>query len=279
MKKLLSFLFGLLVCTLSYAQVGEPSSISAHLDNDYFAVYPEFTSDGRGQVVMVTSDGKEKPYAYKVYDEDLNLLLSKSSYFEIEEIPIYNVNVPGAIDEASLVLSQTLFNDDSKYEYVFCKRKYNSNGCEIIYEFDILNEDNEILQSVSVPESKNMDEIELLLINDKRYLMLNNDAETLAYPIVKSGTGIKSVSTPVLIDGALSCRMKSNSLSITTSKTCSKDRDVTVFDASGRIQAMTLIPAGSTTATIEALNLNPGISVVSMKEDSGTVESCKVIVK
>lgn len=218
---------------------------------------------------------------FSVYDEELNLVKEINVIEQPIQFGFYDMR--SWTDMNPVILTQTLFNDDEKYEYVveISEDGDNYNGMSGI---KIVSEDGEVLQTV------NFDILEYSYV----YIVKVGECVYLAFESVGSGDNLyldlykinKSANDPTKVSVAVSPtrisvspRVAERSQDITVVVEGEGLREVVVTDAAGRIVYKTKAAAGQQTVKINSHKLSSGLNVVSVKGADGKSENCKVIVK
>ena len=273
-----------LACVGASAQV-ETTPVS--LGDGYMYGIPDpYTYNEEYKMVLVEFDDDKNAGNMRVYDGELNLVKD----IKVTEEPLsldYKDMTDGGFQGATVFLTQTLFNDDEKYEYVVGISD-ESDSYGRISGFKIVSEDGAVLQTVNFGMSAYSEPYIIGWGLGNRYLAFemidknDNDNEKYylnLYKINKSADPSKvSVATaPVRI--SVSPRVAERSQDITVVAEGEGIREVVVTDAAGRIVYSTKAAAGQQTVKINSRHLSSGLNVVSVKSADGKNENCKVIVK
>lgn len=302
MNYILLFLFAAMTALTANAQVVTEAK-SIIIDNDYYI--PEafrYTSGSACSIAFkyfgnyeMQQDGSYDGYceAY-IYDENLNI--AKTLRFPGEDyppyLPYYDYNLGDEGKE--LEFTQTLFNDDEKFEYVtyITERRLDEYGdyIDATIGLNIVSEDGTILQSLYLPEGrKKIFDFELARIYayGKNYYLAfgefqDKDGECYVdfYKINKDASDPSKVSISTEPKRmSVSPRMVGRNEDITVAAETEDLRDVVVTDASGRRVYSTRVSDGQRAVRINANRLTPGMNVVNVKDANGKNEDFKVIVK
>lgn len=221
---------------------------------------------------------------------------------------IYNLD-NSTFDEGQHPLSQTLFNNDDKYEYlevVFkqCTEKEENdrdfdgmideeitNIYNKIIGFKIVQDDGTVLQTINIepynlyvgnePSYRFREHMYLYTINGKNYFgyfdedytfySINNDGGSSGI-IHKVGSPIKVSVRPTIVN-------RNEPISVALDGDNAESSRVTVNDASGRTVYRTTIPAGQKQTNIDTSKFGNGLNVVTVQRNGSKVDSHKVIVK
>ncbi len=264
--------------------------------------------------------GKQYPtegWIYKDYDEvyyveinyvadeleELERNSAKGSIYNRADITYFDYIVDA---ECSAVISQSLFNDDEKYEFllpelaVFESSSENWNGnVNTTYlhrpiGFKIVSEDGVTLHSLILNEEKNPDMrcyAYVTNLDDKTYLMVNyyasgeeNDYDvTRFYEIKKdgSGTNIQKVRE---MRGGMNIRPtvanRDEQITITLDEeNSSVARELVVTGVNGQLVGRRTIPAGENTIQVNAAMMRSGMYNFTLQKKGQVVDNGKVIVK
>lgn len=211
----------------------------------------------------------------RVFDENLNHKKVIETIGEPSRMSVHNFNSHAA--DYTICLSQTLFNDDEKYEYVV----------EGIGSLQVVSEDGTVLQTLDYPENVEVysDNIDVFIIGDNKYLQILSyeDADgkkyRYFYKINKSGDPSKVSIATAPMRVSVSPRVAECSQDITVVAEGSGLREVIVTNAAGQVVYSTKAADGENTVRINSRHLSSGLNVVSVKGADGKDENCKVIVK
>ena len=206
--------------------------------------------------------------------------------------------------EYDAVISQTLFNSDSKFEYLSpIYDKYES-----VYEQDrdgdgeidtysylehkyvsgykIMSEDGTELARFMVEDGyRSYNEASIFIFNGRTYLSdyiyAANDEDhngyRQIYELVAGSSGVNAVKAVGRV--SVSPRVAERNQDITVSAEGTGVREVVVTNAAGKTVYKSKVAAGQSTVRINSGVLSSGLNVVSVKANDGKSENCKVIVK
>ena len=223
-----------------------------------------------------------------VYGEDLNL---KKTITPSEE-PIYFtvINLNSNSSDYTMYLTQTLFNDDEKYEYIVSVTKKNQYGYDYSAGLKVMSDDGSVLQTIMFPENVegyfDSKGINLFIIGSSKYLEGGDyeDADGNEYMNLykinkdaKDPSKVSIATAPMRV--SVSPRMASRNQDINVVAEGNGVREVIVTNAAGQVVYSTKVAAGETNVKINSRRLSSGLNVVSVKGADGKEENCKVIVK
>ena len=325
------------------------TSITSHPDGGILFTYDmdAYQADGSdaGNYFMVDTYGKQYPesgilwqngYLYSYYPEysDESVYAEDEVTFEYGEwvevdtthwvsvqdygIGFVDYDANQIISEIfsngdGVCLSQTLFNQDEKYEYLSFSYELSE---ESIYEencplpeysstftqygtgwrasayksFNVMSEDGTILQTVTFPNGFNVIELveaQVIKLADQYYILCQgemNESETLLiYKINRSSVGasVEQVCAPIKVGAFPSVANRNQMITIQLSgdNAGSSQTNLQVVDMQGKVLNQQTIPAGQTTTTIPAHRLSNGMNLIKITQGSKTLGTEKVIVK
>lgn len=278
MKKIL--LLGMLIASLGMqAQVIGDKIENAPCVFDSGFLPAAFTTDNKSYfIVDNTKENNSSGYSgsIQIYDDEFKNIKNVDIYGNLCVLFYYDYSLNSNESVHGLPISQTLFNSDNKYEYV--RVVYNSdNG----YCSEIVNEDNEVLGSITLNSIDYLDGIGLVKINEKFYFIVSYSTAGMEYieewytftPGFE--TDLKKVQAPAGLSVMPSLAKRHQSITIETDDV-SKNREVNIVDASGKSVWRQILPAGQKSIRVNATKLSKGLNVVNV--DGEKEKSVKVIV-
>lgn len=324
-------------------------SVTLHPDGGILFTYDmdAYQADGRdaGNYFMVDTYGKQYPkqaylwqngflYYYNIEYNDESVYAEDEVTFEYGEwvgvdtthwvsvqdygIGFVDYDANQIISEIfsngdGVCLSQTLFNQDEKYEYLSFSHELSE---ESIYEencplpeysstftqygegwrasayksFNVMSEDGTILQTVTFPNGFNMIELveaQVIKLADQYYILCQgemNESETLLiYKINRSSVGasVEQVCAPIKVGAFPSIANRNQMITIQLSgdNAGSRQTNLQVVDMQGKVLNQQTIPAGQTSTTIPAHRLSNGMNLIKITQGTKTIGTEKVIVK
>ena len=325
------------------------TSVTSHPDGGILFIYDmdAYQADGSDayNYFMVDTYGKQYPksgilwqngylYSYYPYYSDESVYAEDEVTFEYGEwvevdtthwvsvqdygIGFVDYDANQIISEIfsngdGVCLSQTLFNQDEKYEYLSFSYELSE---ESIYEencplpeysstftqygtgwrasayksFNVMSEDGTILQTVTFPNGFNVIELveaQVIKLADQYYILCQgemNESETLLiYKINRSSVGasVEQVCAPIKVGAFPSVANRNQMITIQLSgdNAGSSQTNLQVVDMQGKVLNQQTIPAGQTTTTIPAHRLSNGMNLIKITQGSKTLGTEKVIVK
>lgn len=286
MKKLFTALMLTMATTSMMAQ--EPFAKIELSPNDYAFTNSKFSVNGQSQ--LFSFDDKTSTFA--LYDE----YFTKQREFKTIQINSpqsskycsvrYNNYDEGGVIYAAIIISQTLFNSDEKYEYLSPIYDIEKNYYTGI---NVASEDGTILQTINFGNyySVYSSDIHLCVVNGKKYLfiehMKNPDSTnptTLIYRIDSETSQINFVAKH---EGTLNIhpRVADRSDMITVEMNEEGDngiREIIVSNAAGQTITRVPVEKGQKSVTIPASELSRGMNIVDAIDRKGH-NANKVIVK
>lgn len=244
--------------------------------NGYTIIPQEYSFNN--QINIIDMKGS---HLYDIYDENFNkrksIVIPENSFIITTEL--YDVT---ANRKEYLMLTQTLFNDDSKFEYLLPLennegvRVVNEDGTElgcIQFHSDFkLN----MLQSLTWSQVKTFD------LGTKKYLafIVNKEGDDswtyLVYSIDDISTGAKLVAMTKGPRVSPTIANRSEMITVELEGENSQGREVSVVNAAGQTVMKTMIPAGQKSTQINASTLSQGLNVLNVKGEQGAT---KIIIK
>ena len=238
-----------------------------------------------GYVVSCTTVGEDQNndgiITIRVYDENLGIKKTINPTDYPESIWVYNYN--NNSDDYEITLTQTLFNDDEKFEYILLQE--DNENRSYYKSLQVISEDGTILQTLEFPNKVYGGIVKLVIIGNSRYLAFGeyegeDDFSCLnMYKINKSADPSKVLIATAPMRVSVSPRMASRNQDINVVAEGNGVREVIVTNAAGQVVYSTKVAAGETYVKISSRRLSSGLNVVSVKGADGKEENCKVIVK
>lgn len=248
-----------------------------------------YTCDGK-PIIYVRETEDHTDYentVMRVYDANLDEV--KTIRINGYVVDVYRKSGENVSVASPLYLTQTLFNDDERFECVTAildeKAFYYTIG------LNICSEEGKVLQTLKFPSGMrimdiNYDKLFVLETDENtRFLCCNmldenSDVITYAYRINKSSTGASSVSietTPVKLN--VSPRLVTRGEVLAVGSPNADISEVVVMDSAGRIVFEVKPSVGSKTVKIDSQSFGLGLHIVNVKYADGGNESSKIMVK
>ena len=220
-------------------------------------------------------------------------------------------------DEAGdgLCLTQTLFNEDAQYEYLYFpisgyKRsnnnypddpyQYSDKGESYSYTqeqdvyyysvfagFEIKSESGATLQSITFPNGFEMEGLtaEIIKLSNEYYIictgMMNENPAMLVYKINRAAQSVQQLGAPVQMSAYPNPVNRNNTVTILLSgENAGKGlTELQVTNLQGQVVDRHIVPAGQQQATIPANNFAPGMNIIRVQQNGQTVGSAKIVAK
>ena len=293
-------------------------------DNDFTPVKSITITPTRSEEIYIT---KEREVTVTVNTED-NVTFEYGEWVEVERRE-YNRPRTSSIGFTNydanpthhymfetgdgVCLTQTLFNSDDKYEYLYFPHElseeydyvdptpdYYESGTyteeEIFYQyslyksFNVMSEDGAILQTVTFPNGFQMADYldaQVIQLSEEFYILcqgeMNDYTTLLIYKINRSSVGasVEQVCAPIKVGAFPSVANRNQMITIQLSgdNAGSNQTSLQVVDMQGKVLNQQTIPAGQTTATIPAHRLSNGMNLIKITQGSKTIGTEKVIIK
>lgn len=285
MKK---FYLGALGCLLAMGASAQVVNPTASIDGYFYAsIGKEFTNLG-------------KSFAYTIEGKDggvLNIRLYKEGFEEFHSLNINPGNEEGFTipiidldrtsifdaDNEYLLISQSLFNNDDKFEYV----RFVSNP-EDAYKtkaFEIVNEDNDVLAEIDCPANSERSYPRILKWGDNYYFAIysrNKDYTYFwdIYHIEKSTNSIRKVNAAPLMSVMPVLAERNSTVNVTLdAETAKNGGELIITDSNGRTIGRSYVEAGQTSVPVTTDRMCPGVYNITLTEKGQKVENARIIVK
>ena len=280
MKKLFISTMMALACIGANAQI-ETTPLKT-LGEYLYGIDELFLYDAGTQYVVSVEYSEDRTAAtMRVYDNEFNLKKTITSESVPSALYVQMLNANSA--DYTIYLTQTLFNDDEKFEYLI------EPGSGTPTELKVVSEDGTVLQTLKFPAGVEVyrgDGIGLFVMGSNKYLRIgksvdeNGNEYINLYKINKDAKDPSKVSiatAPMRV--SVSPRMASRNQDINVVAEGNGLREVIVTNAAGQVVYSTKVAAGENNVRISSRRLSSGLNVVSVKGADGKEENCKVIVK
>ena len=280
MKKFFITVMMALACIGANAQI-ETTPLKT-LGEYLYGIDELFLYDAGTQYVVSVEYSEDRTAAtMRVYDNEFNLKKTITPESVPSNLDVHVLNENSA--DYTIYLTQTLFNDDEKFEYLI-----EPGSGMYATELKVVSEDGTVLQTLKYPAGVEVyrDEIDLFVVGSNKYLRIgesvdeNGNEYMNLYKINKDAKDPSKVSiatAPMRV--SVSPRMASRNQDINVVAEGNGVREVIVTNAAGQVVYSTKVAAGETNVKISSRRLSSGLNVVSVKGADGKEENCKVIVK
>lgn len=245
--------------------------------NNFFAV----DKTGNKHHVVVYKLG-ENQWEYLILNNDKELSVLKTISVTLE----YRIEYFECMyDGYDVVLSQHVFNDDDKWEYVIEESypeevtdEWGQTYTRYRYKYFVYNEDGESLGELET------DEMHLYVNGEVQYFYDVDDKENGGHYIISfqgNGTdGVKQLSPKVVRSAVVYPNpVRENAkLTIELASALSDRGNVSLIDASGRAVYRHRVECGEQTLTVPSIKLRPGTYIYVVECNGKIVASDKIIV-
>lgn len=197
MRKILTLILVCLACGMAMAQTFNIVERASNLNGSLRAMPPQVSYGGSSTLYTQIEFWDSGNITFFVLDENLEVKKSFTANGALEIEPYIN----GVFeDNAYLTISQTLFNNDEKCEYVIRKKENDK-----YIGFNIVSEDGNVLKEVLFGSTFKSCSCDVFLFSDKCYLVFDMETEnyedyTLVYEIERDVPSTPSV-TPCDVNG------------------------------------------------------------------------------
>lgn len=283
MKKLLLSAITLVAFSSANAQLSESGK-----GKGYIRIAPkEFCYDGKVKLIMDETEYGEPTSIFKIYDSNfevektvtLNLGYGASRsaiepiYFEFSD---YDNN---RCVEQGFNISQTLFNNDEKYEALV--PKYTQK--EVMYPtgLSVVSEDGTELYSIeldfALPEYS--DYFKLMKINGKLYIAVQDETydNYVFFEINRETSSIKQVAKLKGMRVSPTIAEQTDNITVELGEG-SNAKEIVVVNGNGQVVKQIPVKNGERQVTINAGSLNRGLNILNARGAKGN-NNCKIIVK
>lgn len=273
-RTLLSIIFATCAIFGSAQKIGEPIQIPNHYNRKIYLTPSCFTKNGETLVVIPVSDDTEEGIkALNIYDNDFKLIKAITVRKSLSG-PIYCSSNDLSGSEGRLYVTQTLFNNDDKFEYLQ----------ELENGLNIVSEDGTVLQTITYT-NKNTYVRYIINIDNKMYIMtLTEDSENshyfyTFYPITRTATGVNSVGAPKRLHVSPMLASRNEPITVEIGDSEMNEREIAVVNAAGQTVFLTKVHVGDKSVTIDPGKLSRGLNIVKATNGNKAAEYCKILVR
>mgnify|MGYP006325019749 FL=1 len=279
------------------------ATTNAQVDNN-----PTIFNIDRGGVINVipkplSYDGTDRVYVFNsdkqvtIYSNDFTPIKSFNMIMGMENgLGFIDYDNDHHLNENLFIgefpcLTQTLFNEDEKYEYLSFPSartdKWGDYNIPVCNSFNVMSEDGSILQSVTFPDGYELSELvhaQIIKLNEEYYILIADYNKEVfhVYKINrKDTTAVEQVCAPIKVGAFpnLANRNQMITIQLFGGNAGSSQTNLQVVDMQGKVLNQQTIPAGQTTTTIPAHRLSNGMNLIKITQGSKTIGTEKVIVK
>lgn len=293
MKKILLGSIMLLTTATTNAQVDNNPTIFNIDRGGVINVIPKPLSyDGTNRVYVFNSDKQ-----VTIYSNDFTPIKSFNMIMGMENgLGFIDYDSDHHLNENLFIgeypcLTQTLFNEDEKYEYLSFPSartdKWGDYNIPVCNSFNVMSEDGSILQSVTFPDGYELSELvhaQIIKLNEEYYILIADYNKEVfhVYKINrKDTTAVEQVCAPIKIGTFpnLANRNQMITIQLSGENAGNNPTNLQVVDMQGKVLNQQTIPAGQTSTTIPAHRLSNGMNLIKITQGSKTIGTEKVIIK
>jgi hypothetical protein len=293
MKKILLGSIMLLTTATTNAQVDNNPTIFNIDRGGVINVIPKPLSyDGTNRVYVFNSDKQ-----VTIYSNDFTPIKSFNMIMGMENgLGFIDYDSDHHLNENLFIgeypcLTQTLFNEDEKYEYLSFPSartdKWGDYNIPVCNSFNVMSEDGSILQSVTFPDGYELSELvhaQIIKLNEEYYILIADYNKEVfhVYKINrKDTTAVEQVCAPIKVGAFpnLANRNQMITIQLSGENAGNNPTNLQVVDMQGKVLNQQTIPAGQTNTTIPAHRLSNGMNLIKITQGSKTIGTEKVIIK
>ena len=282
MKK---FYLGALSCLLAMGASAQFSDSGIDLNGTYlFSTGKEVTASGQS-IAYTLEWHQEGYYSAKLYNDGFDEIRSLSVYtgtngsFAIPLIDLDESSVSDAVNYY-FFLTQTLFNNDDKFEFVrFVEEGYKNTA------FEVVNEDNEVLATINSPADSYRSYPRILKWNGKYYFGIYSYTNDYTYfwdiYLIEKGTNsVRKVNAAPLMSVMPALAERNSTVNVTLdAETVKNGGELIITDSNGRTVGRSHVEAGQTSVPVTTDRMGSGIYNITLTEKGQKVENARIIVK
>ena len=264
--------------------------------------YPERYYYLKDKMLYSVSVYYEVRYTGEWTSEETNVYYTSDSEIE-DHVDYINADSESPTSDFSTILTQTLFNDDDKYEFFVTKRKvkkeettnesdYDGDGINDhketrysakITAVEIVSEDGSVLNSIPI-EGDYFDDLSIYTFNGENYLALftyGSEYYIQLYRIDKgSSSSLQKVAMPAGMKMFPTIARPSDEITIEFEASANNAvRTLSVTDAAGRTVEQRTVAPDATRTAVSARRLHAGTYIFTLTENGKQVDNGKIIVK
>lgn len=288
-------------------------------DNGYRATEINVYND-EFEVIATLSYNPVRYLSYQHKHRDLTISIEaplevvNESYGCIDWLPVSILDMKNGVllgdagdMPGNVFLTQTLFNDDEKFEYIVPKYRFEEEKEEIIANggtgpaiedvyysqryyttgIEVKSQDGNVVYSLNFDEEYRYDpDLKIITWGDKTYLCIGDSKDSYSCDIYllqrETPTSINLVKTKELGAMRLYPSVASKDTMITvdlSEKAKDKGGIIVVTDMNGKTKYSCKVEEGETSIQIPVKFLQSGLYVVSLKAENNSYEAAKLIVK
>ncbi len=277
-----------------------------------------YMPDNQAEYYYYDIYGYEYPYRYYEWDAETLSAVVKSVNYDYESygstgkygpaetqniritprfIPLYPIS-ESCDDMVEVPVTQTLFNNDEKYEWIISDisalpvsytNEYERVSGEELFEtgFKIVSEDGTVIETVAYPAGLHCgyNSLNLLIVDNRYYILaeLLNTEYTEDYYVIyelSRATGmLDMVGEPMLMKVHPTAPVRGTTVDVEIGSTTGNRIVLGLTGSDGRTVISRNLEPGTTRTSIDTSRLTQGVYVVTVTDAAGTRDATKIIVR
>ena len=277
-----------------------------------------YMPDNQAEYYYYDIYGYEYPYRYYEWDAETLSAVVKSVNYDYESygstgkygpaetqniritprfIPLYPIS-ESCDDMVEVPVTQTLFNNDEKYEWIISDisalpvsytNEYERVSGEELFEtgFKIVSEDGTVIETVAYPAGLHCgyNSLNLLIVDNRYYILaeLLNTEYTEDYYVIyelSRATGmLDMVGEPMLMKVHPTAPVRGTTVDVEIGSTTGNRIVLGLTGSDGRTVISRFLEPGTAPTSIDTSRLTQGVYVVTVTDAAGTRDATKIIVR
>lgn len=212
---------------------------------------------------------------FVIFDENFEVI-KRISTNEAVSVEFYDFDT--FADEYEFYFSQTLFNNDEKFEYI--KLIVNESGK--YSGLQIKSETGEVLSTVTFNNALSWCDLQVFKMKSKVYLLVVAKYEDLTYiyRIDKETSTVQKMKTVEGINIMPRMPKRHEVVTVELDDVSDEAREIQVVNGAGQMVDRIIVPAGQKQVQLNSAHMSPGINIINVKgSDNKAVSSQKIFVK
>ncbi|MBQ8452811.1 MAG: hypothetical protein IJ539_03420 [Prevotella sp.] len=215
---------------------------------------------------------------FVIFDENFEVI-KRISTLEVESVDFYDFDT--FAHETQFYLSQTLFNNDEKFEYITLIENESGNCSGL----QIRSETGEVLSTVTFNNAFSWCNLQVFKIKSKMYLFVVGEVAeheylTYIYRIDKETSTVQKVKTVEGINIMPRMPKRHEVVTVELDDVSDEAREIQVVNGAGQMVDRIIVPAGQKQVQLNSAHMSPGINIINVKgSDNKAASSQKIFVK
>lgn len=213
---------------------------------------------------------------FVIFDENFEVIKRISTNLEGNRVEFYDFDT--FADEYDIYLSQTLFNNDEKFEYI----KLIANESGKYSGLQIKSETGEVLSTVTFNYACSWCDFQVFKMKSKVYLFVvaKNQDHTFIYRIDKETSTVQKVKTVEGINIMPRMPKRHEAVTVELDDVSDEAREIQVVNGAGQMVDRIIVPAGQKQVQLNSAHMSPGINIINVKgSDNKAASAQKIFVK